>query len=92
MTGDLLFDPRSGDSYTRDEDHLAQCVELLGRFPRRLALSGRYSKEFFNKRLELRHIHNLKYWGLEDVLHEKCRLPARAREVADFCLPCLSMD
>ena len=34
LTGDLLFDPRSGDGYERDEDHLAQCIELLGNFPR----------------------------------------------------------
>lgn len=30
ITGDLLFDPRSGDSYDRDEDHLALMIELLG--------------------------------------------------------------
>ena len=36
VTGDLLFDPRSGDGYDRDEDHLAQFIELLGRMPRRV--------------------------------------------------------
>jgi len=93
MTGDLLFDPRSGDTYSRDEDHLAQCVELLGKFPRRLALTGRYSKEFFTKKGDLRHIQNLKYWGLEDVLSEKYGVPRKeAREIADFIIPCLSMD
>jgi hypothetical protein len=35
-TGDLLFDPRSGPNYERDEDHLAQAIELLGRMPRRV--------------------------------------------------------
>lgn len=34
--GDLLFDPRSGRDYERDEDHLAQFMELLGRMPRRV--------------------------------------------------------
>jgi len=93
ITGDLLFDPRSGDSYTRDEDHLAQCIELLGKFPRRLATTGRYSKEFFNRKAELRHIQNLKYWGLENVLNEKYGIPKReAREIASFCVPCLNMD
>ena len=51
LTGDLLFDPRSGDQFDRDEDHLAQCIELLGSIPKKVALSGRYSKDFFNKKV-----------------------------------------
>jgi serine/threonine-protein kinase SRPK3 len=35
-TGDLLFDPRSGDNYDRDEDHLALFMELLGRIPKKV--------------------------------------------------------
>ena len=47
-TGDLLFDPRASedDEYDRDEDHLAQCIELLGRVPKSIALAGKYSKNF----------------------------------------------
>ena len=43
--GDQLFDPRSGDRYEKDEDHLAQFIELLGRFPKNLSTreSGRLS-------------------------------------------------
>lgn len=33
ITGDYLFDPRSSKNYSRDEDHLAQMVELLQEFP-----------------------------------------------------------
>ncbi len=40
VTGDLLFDPRSGRDYDRDEDHLAQFVELLGRMPRQVRALG----------------------------------------------------
>lgn len=36
VTGDLLFDPRSGDKWDRDEDHLALFMELMGRMPRRV--------------------------------------------------------
>ncbi len=36
VTGDLLFDPRAGEDYDRDEDHLALFVELLGRMPRKV--------------------------------------------------------
>ncbi len=49
-TGDYLFEPHSGEDYSRDEDHLAHVIELLGPIPVEIAHSGRYSKEFFNKR------------------------------------------
>ena len=94
-TGDLLFDPRASEtgSYTRDEDHLAQMTELLGHIPKRVALSGRYSRQFFNKRGELKHIKNLKQWDLRSVLIEKYRMPhAQATELTDFLLPCLAVN
>ena len=50
MTGDYLFEPHSGEDYSRDEDHLAHIIELLGPIPRNIAMSGKYSREFFNKR------------------------------------------
>jgi serine/threonine-protein kinase SRPK3 len=31
-----------------------------GKFPRKLALLGKNSKEFFNRKGELKHIHNLR--------------------------------
>ena len=49
-TGDYLFEPHSGEGYSRDEDHLAHIIELLGPIPRHLALAGKYSREFFNRR------------------------------------------
>ena len=49
-TGDYLFEPHSGDGYSRDEDHLAHIIELLGPIPRHIALAGKYSREFFNRR------------------------------------------
>lgn len=51
-TGDYLFEPHSGTDYTRDEDHLAHIIELLGKIPRHIAHSGKYSKEFFDKKGE----------------------------------------
>jgi len=49
-TGDYLFEPHSGEDYSRDEDHLAHIMELLGPIPRNIAMSGKYSREFFTKR------------------------------------------
>ncbi|XP_077386103.1 SRSF protein kinase 1b isoform X1 [Festucalex cinctus] len=70
-TGDYLFEPHSGEDYSRDEDHIALIIELLGKIPRKLITAGKYSKEFFTKKGDLRHITKLKPWGMFDVLVEK---------------------
>lgn len=71
ITGDYLFDPQSGTKYGKDDDHIAQIIELLGPFPKDLWKTGRWSQEIFNKRGELRNIHRLRHWALSDVLREK---------------------
>jgi len=47
ITGDFLFEPRKGESYDKNDDHLAQMIELLNQMPKSLALSGVHSKVFF---------------------------------------------
>ncbi|XP_015252618.1 PREDICTED: SRSF protein kinase 3 [Cyprinodon variegatus] len=92
-TGDYLFEPHSGEDYTRDEDHIAHIIELLGPMPLPFALSGRYSREYFNRRGELRHISNLKPWGLFEVLLEKYEWPLdQAAQFSDFLLTMLEME
>ena len=79
LTGDLLFDPRAGGDYDRDEDHLAQMQELLGRYPKKLATASR-ARRFFTRRGDLKHIHQLRFWDLECVLRQKYHMsPADAR-------------
>ena len=83
LTGDLLFDPRAGDGYDRNEDHLAQCCELVGRFPKHLCAQGAHARKYFNRRGELKHISSLRYWSVRDVLADKCeRAAPRARACA----------
>ena len=48
--GDYLFDPQAGTRYTKDEDHIAQIIELMGELPHSLAFSGKYSSRFFNRK------------------------------------------
>ncbi|KAG8191660.1 hypothetical protein JTE90_016450 [Oedothorax gibbosus] len=92
-TGDYLFEPHSGEDYSRDEDHLAHIIELLGDIPRHIAYSGKYSREFFNKKGELRHITKLKPWGLYSVLLEKYEWdPEEARAFTEFLIPMLAFD
>merc|ERR1712087_852159 len=93
LTGDLLFDPRAGEDYDRDEDHLAMFQELLGKMPKKLALAGKYSKNFFDKKGNLKNIKQLKFWPVDEVLHEKYHFATEdAEEVADFVTPCLDFD
>ncbi|KAF9169086.1 serine/threonine protein kinase, CMGC group [Mortierella sp. AD011] len=93
ITSDYLFDPQNGTSYNKDDDHMAQIIELMGNFPKKLALSGKYSQELFNRKGELRHIHKLRMWPLQDVLHEKYLMPrAEADFLADFLCRMLVLD
>ena len=48
--GDYLFDPASGSRYSKDDDHIAQIMELMGEFPKSIAFSGKYSSDFFNRK------------------------------------------
>ncbi|KAM9855822.1 SRSF protein kinase 1a [Aulostomus maculatus] len=91
-TGDYLFEPHSGEDYSRDEDHLALMIELLGKIPRHYALSGKYSQEYFTKRGDLKHITKLKPWGLLEVLIDKYEWPREEAECfTDFLLPMLEL-
>lgn len=89
-TGDVLFDPHSGDNFDRDEDHLALMMELLGMMPRKIALGGRYSRDFFNRYGDLRHIRRLRFWPLNKVLMEKYDFSEKdANDMTDFLVPIL---
>ncbi|GAB0134673.1 hypothetical protein EsDP_00003034 [Epichloe bromicola] len=92
ITGDYLFDPQSGTKYGKDDDHIAQIIELLGPFPRSLCLSGKWSQEIFNRKGELRNIHRLRHWALPDVLREKYHFKEdEAKRIAAFLVPMLEL-
>ncbi|KAJ7599022.1 kinase-like protein [Mycena floridula] len=91
--GDYLFDPASGSKYSKDDDHIAQIMELMGEMPKPLSLGGKYSSEFFNRRGELRHITKLRFWPLEAVLHDKYLFPTEEAEaLASFLAPMLRLN
>lgn len=92
-TGDYLFEPHTGDNYSRDEDHIAHIIELLGPIPKKIILSGSLSHSVFNKKGELRHITGLKPWGLEEVLVEKYEWRFdEAAAFAEFLRPMLEFE
>jgi serine/threonine-protein kinase SRPK3 len=93
ITGDFLFEPKGGEGFDRDDDHLAQMVETLGLFNTGWSLSGKYSKKYFNKYGVLRRIKQLKFWHIKDVLREKYRVQhEEAFALADFLIPMLHFE
>ncbi|KAF7315909.1 Kinase-like protein [Mycena indigotica] len=90
--GDYLFDPAKGSRYTKDDDHMAQIMELVGEVPKSISVGGKYSSEFFNRRGELRHISKLRFWPLDLVLHDKYLFPKpEADALGGFLTPMLRM-
>lgn len=90
ITGDFMFEPRTGKDFDKDDDHLAQMVETLGFFPKSFALSGVNSKKYFNLKGELRRIKQLRIWPLKNVLLEKYRIKEEeAASLTSFLLPML---
>ncbi|XP_070765803.1 SRSF protein kinase 3 [Enoplosus armatus] len=87
VTRDSLFEPKASESISLEEDHIAQIMELLGKIPPAVALSGKYSAEYFSRRGDLRHVGPLRLWSLYDVLVEKYHfLLEEASGFSDFLL------
>ena len=92
ITGDYLFDPQAGSKYGKDDDHMAQIMELLGNIPKEL-VNGKYALDIFNRRGELRRIHKLRYWALDRVLREKYLMSKDESEIlTSFLTPMLDMN
>mmetsp|Transcript_37836 Transcript_37836/g.60749 ORF Transcript_37836/g.60749 Transcript_37836/m.60749 type:complete len:143 (+) Transcript_37836:1433-1861(+) len=61
--------------------------------PKKLTKDGKYSKQFFSSKGQLRNIQQLDSWGLRDVLLEKYKFdPPVAEQLASFMLPMLELD
>lgn len=94
LTAEFLFDPHGqGELFTKDDDHMAQIIELLGDFPLEVKMGGRYSRELFDHTGNLRYIHSLKPWPLNRVMMEKYLYSkSDAEDLTDFLLPMLTVD
>ncbi|XP_053953531.1 SRSF protein kinase 3 isoform X4 [Anastrepha ludens] len=92
-TGDYLFDPHAGENYSRDEDHLAHIIELLGTIPPSVIFRGKHGLKYFTSYGSLRNITKLKPWSLLNVLIEKYDWdPMEAKKFSDFLLPMLEYN
>ncbi|XP_050378538.1 uncharacterized protein LOC126795807 [Argentina anserina] len=87
-TGDMLFAPKMGQGFSEDEDHLALMMELLGKMPRKIAVGGARSKDFFDRHGDLKRIRRLKFWPLNKILVDRYHFSETdAREFAEFLCP-----
>lgn len=105
ITGDFLFNPSSSENFNRDDDHLAQIIELLDPSNQELLsllrLNCKYRDNFFkifeddingDIQIELRKIKKLKIWSLNDVLIDKYNFSkSDAMEISEFLLPLLRL-
>ncbi|GER26230.1 kinase family protein [Striga asiatica] len=102
-TGEMMFTPKSGQGFSEDElicdmsvllqDHLALMMELLGKMPRKIAIGGARSKDYFDKYGDLKRIRRLKYGSVDRLLVDKYKFSdAGAREFAAFLCPILNFE
>ena len=95
ITGDFLFNPRPGQDYKKNDDHLAQFMEMLGPMPKKFAMQGNMFNHYFernekNNKFFFRRIHNLKRVNLKQILIFRYHIkPKEAEMLADFLLKIL---
>ena len=89
-TGDYLFSPRKGETYSKNDDHIAKFIRMLGKMPKNFALSGDYSYKYFNRKGEMRRVHNIPKIPLKMVLMMKYHFKEKeAQALSDFLMPML---
>ncbi|KAI0322325.1 kinase-like domain-containing protein [Amylostereum chailletii] len=94
LTAEYLFEPQGqGQLFSKDDDHMAQIIELLGDIPPHIKNGGRYSRELFDSSGGLRYIRHLKPWPLARVMREKYLFaPEDADALCAFLKPMLNLD
>ena len=68
ITGDYLIDPKSSNDYSKEDDHLAYCTELMGEPDAEFILSGSRSRKYYTKRGKLKRVRKLDDWSLFGLL------------------------
>ncbi|OSX67959.1 hypothetical protein POSPLADRAFT_1130179 [Postia placenta MAD-698-R-SB12] len=94
LAAEYLFDPQSqGGVFGKDDDHMAQVIELLGDFDAEVKFGGRFSRDIFDSSGALRYIRSLKPWPLKRVMVEKYAWAEEdAAALCEFLEPMLVVD
>ena len=90
-TGEYLFNPHKDSNYSKNDDHLAKFIQILGKIPKNFALRGTYSHKYFNKEGKLKRINeSIQYINLEDILIKKYHFKENeAKALNSFIMPML---
>ncbi|NXY89233.1 SRPK kinase, partial [Alcedo cyanopectus] len=89
-TGECLFDPQPGKYFSRDDDHVARIIELLGRIPPQIAFSWNKSTKFFSRPGALLRLSRLSPRSLHSILADRHGWTKRdVTPFAGFLLPAL---
>ncbi|NWH59210.1 SRPK kinase, partial [Geococcyx californianus] len=88
--GECLFDPQPGKYFSRDDDHVARIIELLGRIPPQIAFSWNKSTKFFSRPGAVLRLSRLSPRSLHRVLADRQRwTKPDLIAFASFLLPAL---
>mgnify|MGYP002624700539 CR=1 FL=1 len=89
-TGDYLFNPINGENFSKDDDHLAKFIQILGKMPKNFCLSGTYSYKYFDKYGNLKRKKDINSKTIKDILIKKYFFKEdEAKALNDFLLPML---
>ncbi|KAL6452260.1 dsk1 Protein kinase dsk1 [Candida maltosa Xu316] len=85
ITSDYLFSPADGRTYSKDDDHIAQIIELVGP-------SAVEDMKLLKRNLSMK-IKNLNFWGLKEVLVQKYHVEeSEAELISSFLMPMLKVN
>lgn len=89
-TGEYLFNPIVGENFSKDDDHLAKFIQILGKMPKNFCLSGAYSHKYFDKYGNLKRKKDINPKTIKDILTKKYFfIEDEAKALNDFLLPML---
>ena len=71
ITGDYLFDPKAGENYNKEEDHIAFIIELLGHPDKKWLKDCKRYRKYFTTKGNMKHIYKHKIWKLKAILKDK---------------------
>ena len=94
-TGDYLFNPRHGEDFATDEDHVAQMIERLGNPSKKVSTKGKYCHKFFNRRGHFKcfDARELDPQNITQLLMDEYRwMREEAASFAQFIEACLVYD
>ncbi|XP_070789607.1 SRSF protein kinase 3-like [Pituophis catenifer annectens] len=89
-TGKHLFKPQASQHFSRDDDHVALIIELLGKIPPKIALLWQQTSTFFSRQGALLRMSWISFYDLHHILVDKYSWPKpQATHFTSFVLPML---